>query len=415
MQNQNNEKYEKFFADFKRFKDEADLSKKRGNNDYNPLLVIRSTSDELGLHSRMLHSFLDVSGEHYQEDLFLKEFLKMAKLEDFFGTTKSARVMKESSNIDILIENGENFIILENKIYAGDQEAQIARYIDEISKPSKDSQSGEEIAAVPFENIAVIYLTPKKHNPSEYSLKEWEISKDKKSLEKDGKSVKLALLSYEKDILEWIANCQKEVGNITNLNAAFEFYKDAVQRITGQKEYRMSIKDFLNTGDEAEILQKFKIVFEIRDKQIEIDKTYLKFLLNKSEFKDWQYISQDTQDKFEAIIRKDYINNKFKFAIGKFKKEREGWYCGAKLILNLEYPKDIKEKIYEYVVKQLKEHNIMNTTAEKDWFLWDYNIEYIDEILNNKKDMKEIQKANQFLKEQEENIIKSLYNQKIIS
>ena len=67
--------FDKFVRQFSEYLDAANESKKRGNNDYNPLLVIRYAKDEAKLHTRILHSFLDTNGTHYQDDLFLRLFL----------------------------------------------------------------------------------------------------------------------------------------------------------------------------------------------------------------------------------------------------------------------------------------------------------------------------------------------------
>ena len=48
-------------------------------------------------------------------------------------------------------------------------------------------------------------------------------------------------ISFEKHILQWIENCQKEVRNITNLNEAFENYKDIIKKITNNYEGRIKL------------------------------------------------------------------------------------------------------------------------------------------------------------------------------
>lgn len=102
------------------------------------MLVIRYAKDEAKLHTRILHSFLDTNGAHYQDDLFLRLFLETLKLKDcgndenlsqWFGNTKNAQVEKEcyiidkeldeKGFIDLYINNGDKHIILENKVDSG--------------------------------------------------------------------------------------------------------------------------------------------------------------------------------------------------------------------------------------------------------------------------------------------------------
>lgn len=60
---------------------------------------------------------------------------------------------------------GKKHLIIENKINAPDGDTQISRYIETI----KDK-------GVEYENIAVVYLSVNKREPSQRSLSEWSIS-----------------------------------------------------------------------------------------------------------------------------------------------------------------------------------------------------------------------------------------------
>lgn len=259
--------FDKFVRQFSEYLDAANESKKRGNNDYNPLKAVQNPNDEVNMHSGFLVSLLDTRGEHYQDDLFLKLFLQTLGLEIWFGETKNAQVFKEKKNIDIHINNGEKHIIIENKIWSGDQDGQIARYIDEIHANSSNDES------VSYENIAVVYLSPFGREPSPNSLClkdkniKWQIKGD--LLEFNENEVKYKQISYEKDILAWIKECQKEVGNITSLNSALEFYKDIIEIITEQKESKMNIAGFFKEQKD------FEIAFEISSNMDKIANQYL--------------------------------------------------------------------------------------------------------------------------------------------
>lgn len=144
-----------FLQRFREFNAEIEARKKRGQNDFNPLLCVQKLDDEVNMHSGFLSALLNPCGEHYQDDLFLKLFVKSIGLQEWFGNTNNAEVHKEKKRIDMYITNGTKHIIVENKINAGDQNEQIARYIEAIAKVDS-SDEGE--SSVEYENIAVVYL-----------------------------------------------------------------------------------------------------------------------------------------------------------------------------------------------------------------------------------------------------------------
>ena len=52
-----------------------------------------------------------------------------------------------------------------------------------------------------------------------------------KKLEKDGSSINFKVISYGKEILEWIDRCKNEVSNLTDLNVFLSQYKDVIEMI----------------------------------------------------------------------------------------------------------------------------------------------------------------------------------------
>lgn len=274
--------FDEFVKQFSAYLANAKESKRRGNNDYNPLKAVQKVNDEEKMHSGFLHSLLDTRGEHYQDDLFLKLFLQNVEFDKWFGDTKNAQVFKEYKNIDIYITNGEKHIIIENKINSGDENEQIARYIKTIHDKNLDDNESDDIG-VEYENIAVIYLSPNGRKPNEQSLTlkdesiEWIPKEKDKVLECEIENKKIFIkyrqISYEKDIMAWIEKCQKEVGNIINLNSALEFYKDIVKIITNQKESKMSIAEFFKEKKD------FGMAFEISNNIDKIAEEYLRTII----------------------------------------------------------------------------------------------------------------------------------------
>ncbi len=164
-------------------------------------------------HSAFLAYLLDSNKGHYQT-IFLEKFLERiantqglkTKLTHFKSkdcesiTTESA--IHQNRRIDILMKfNNGCHIIIENKINAYDQEAQIRDYVESLG--------------VGAEQILVIYLTKDNAEPSDDSLckyrcRKWEI-KEHKILD-SSKTLKAYYLSINYEwIKEWLDKCLESI------------------------------------------------------------------------------------------------------------------------------------------------------------------------------------------------------------
>lgn len=422
--------YEEFFKAYDEFGKEERERKKR-SNDYNPLLVIRKMSDEVGLHSRFLHSFLDTSGLHYQEDLFLKPFLKCLCLKDFFENTKSVRVQREYNNIDLYLSDGSNHLIIENKIYAGDGKEQLSRYIQVI----KDE-------GVEYENIAVVYLNlkGKEEEGLKYSLgEEWEIvdkEENQKTLQRakeKGESIYyFKNATYEKEIMEWIKKCQKECKNISNLYMSFEFYKECVKILT--KGEKMGIEKFLKSVDKDKQEKFIKIAAEIQRQRaeklsVELFKEYVK-KDETNKFKDYKLEPFEEKEhkvgkkmwEHYIICHKNHSKQTFKYVltlenIENTKNTRVNHKIGFRIY-------DKKGAINDKIVKDLKEiiekspnENIKNIKLNQ-WGWWlanergvadcvDLSNETLEEYFERL--YKKVERLNDFLSNEEKNPNSEIY------
>ena len=224
------ERFINFFEKIKLFKEEQKKQKQRGLNDYNMVNVVRKENAEVGMHSNVIYSLIDPNGLHYQDDLFLKIFIKDVLEINDFGDILSVQA-EESTNenrrVDFTIKSNNYYIGIEMKVDASDLENQISHYYDDLKeKASKDSN----------QEVIIYYLTKN--------------GKDA-SLNSHNNKLEYKRISFENHILTWIENCQKEVKNITNLNEAFENYKDIVKKITNKYEGRvMSLKNELLKNEE---------------------------------------------------------------------------------------------------------------------------------------------------------------------
>ena len=219
------EDFEKLFADMSKgymaAKAEADRQRAMGKHDYNIFTLFHGFSDEVNLHSNFIASLLDPNGDHYKGDLFLKLFLETCGIDDFSIDTSRATVFKEFKHIDIYISDGKKHIILENKVYAKDQPTQIARYIETIK-----GEGAKESDRVKDEDICVLYLHPDGKLPDDQSFGDYHAK-----LLGENPSIKFKVISYGKEILEWIDRCKNEVSNLTDLNVFLSQYKDVIEMI----------------------------------------------------------------------------------------------------------------------------------------------------------------------------------------
>lgn len=174
----------------------------RGEN-YNIFNDLGFMSDEVHLHSMFLANLLNPKGSHGQRGKFLEAFLKMpqksfpaisadslvldtaitsVKVEEYIGRQTDS----EGGRIDIYLTDGKHSIIIENKIYAGDQHHQMLRYWNYGM-----SQKGDDTE----KSFVLIYLTLDGCSPS------------KESLGEDLKENDIVCLSYKNDIRGWLDRC----------------------------------------------------------------------------------------------------------------------------------------------------------------------------------------------------------------
>ena len=201
-----------------------DLAEYTGEN-FNVFNILRLDEKEL-MHSAFIANLLNVKGDHKQKDIFLKLFIDEIKgsfleneenrksLEKFDTLNSSAQEEEyigkvdyesgEGGRIDIVVKDGNNVILIENKIGAGDQEAQLCRYYNYYTDSS------------------IIYLTPYGSEPSESSKGHLENNKD------------FICISYKQHIVNWIENCIKEMANKPIIRETLNQYLHLVKQITNQ-------------------------------------------------------------------------------------------------------------------------------------------------------------------------------------
>ena len=293
--------YEKFFKDLIALKSKQDLRKKQGINDYNILTSVLSEHNEVNLHSKMIKSFLDSQGTHYQDSLFFDLFMETLGLADFGMDSANLKVERERKHIDIYITDGARHIIIENKIHASDGEAQIQRYVDSIYEENEELESTD---------LLVLYLSINRASPSQTSLGNLIIKGDKLMKDNEFKAY-FKNINYTTHILPWLEQCQKEVKNITNLNMAFDQYAQVVQNITNTNERtKMKLAEILNSNPEYyELAQKLiEGMPKFRQEKMTIFLNEVQEQLNKN-------IQNETQGGWECVINNQNIAARHKIRL----------------------------------------------------------------------------------------------------
>lgn len=184
-------------------KTQQEEKRKRGEN-FNVFKVLGLSTSEVRLHSAFLAELLNPYGEHGLGNKFLKVFIEDITHKsvgdksgrDFVFDTSSVKEVKVEKNIgpfkneyggriDICIEDKNGcYVIIENKIYAGDLSNQMKRYWNYAQeKSNKDTNK-----------YRLIYLTLDGHEPSKDSLG-------------DLQSEDYMCLSYNHDIIPWLNRC----------------------------------------------------------------------------------------------------------------------------------------------------------------------------------------------------------------
>ena len=223
------EKYQKFFDEFekayKEYENKVKERRARGIHDYNVFDVLEAKEVK---HSKFIASLLDPKGLHYQGDLFLNKFIEVCGIDDFGLDTLNSQVYREYKNIDIYITDGNKHIIIENKLWTGDHNEQVARYIKNII----DEQNKNELSEI-YERILVLYL-----KPFDTEIKSLggidEVGKDYLKLRQN--QVAFRHISYENEILNWLNKVKIEIVNLTDLNVIITQYEKAVKKLTNQGE-----------------------------------------------------------------------------------------------------------------------------------------------------------------------------------
>lgn len=192
---------------------------------FNIFQIIQKGHEEVSLHSAFLSELLNPEGRHKCGRVFLEKFIDMVVCNETFQDVQSDQftVTKEKAfkdgRIDILVESNESCLIIENKIYAHDQDAQLARYFDYSNK---------------FKKHIILYLNLYGADPSEQSVRKDESGM---VLNKD-----YCVRSYRDDIIPWLKECANIAITKSYIRENILQYIDLVKKLTNKQEDNMELE-----------------------------------------------------------------------------------------------------------------------------------------------------------------------------
>lgn len=328
-------------------------------------------------HSSIIAEFLNPKGSHGQETLFTQAFVEMLAQNDFDFLMNNIKVEKEfvipDGRIDIIIYNGNNqSIIIENKIYASDQVAQLKRYDDYAKKKY-------------YNGYKILYLTLDGRNP----------------IDEDSQKIDYIPISYQSDIIDWLTRCKHLSIDKPLIRETLNQYIRHIQELTSTIE--------METQNKTEILD---ILIKNHTATIQImnmQNTLERFII---------------ETKIIPVLKRiaDNYNLEFRIDVDTFmaKKPNNGFQMYPKMQTNWHMQFAFDNGGWKNMAvgltwndedtnKEIKRLNMFTGGPNKLWFYgWTYveernwDIEYLLNVANN------IEEFELYYSNMVENILKSL-------
>ena len=217
------EKLQRLLDEVRLILKKAEVKKKeadRRGESFNIFNVLGVTSDETRTHSAFIAELLDPNGSHGLGDQFLRSFIDTVDcLRSWNFDTKSAKVHKELSiggknedcseggRIDIAVESNGKAIIIENKIYAGDQEKQLLRY---YNYGTTNCSNG----------FRLLYLTLNGDDASKYSREKLVVNED------------YYTVAYNHEIYDWLQRCIEFSARHSLVRETLIQYQNLINQLT---------------------------------------------------------------------------------------------------------------------------------------------------------------------------------------
>ena len=217
---------------------------RKGEN-YNLFSILNIERYELK-HSALIANLLDPKGSHGCGDAFLRAFFEIALKERAYPFEDCTHLHSYTEyytgpiagdtggRIDILVESKSSHygLIIENKIYAGDQDKQLTRY---------DNYGKETFGA---DGYLLVYLT----------LYGYDASKESTAT-KSAEEVGYLRLSYAEDILRWLEQCVRLADNKPLVRESLNQYIRTIKQLTYQDMNQKDIRKIIDLAvDHPEVV-----------------------------------------------------------------------------------------------------------------------------------------------------------------
>ena len=217
---------------------------RKGEN-YNLFSILNIERYELK-HSALIANLLDPKGSHGCGDAFLRAFFEIALKGTAYPFESSTPpqsytehytgpiVGDTGGRIDILVESKSSSygLIIENKIYAGDQDKQLTRY---------DNYGKETFGA---DGYLLVYLT----------LYGCDASKESTAT-KSAEEVGYLRLSYAEDILRWLEQCARLAYDKPLVRESLNQYIRTIKQLTYQDMNQENIEEIIDLAvDHPEVV-----------------------------------------------------------------------------------------------------------------------------------------------------------------
>lgn len=195
---------------------------------FNVFSVLQVENDEVRTHSRMLRELLDPKGSHGLGDVPLRLFVTRLKLSEFETAVATVRAEVHAGpkdehsggRVDLVVAARQTpRIVIENKIWAGDQENQLQRY--RHFAPQAD----------------LLYLTLMGDEPSPYSTGANTLLPAEE---------RYIVISYRHHILDWLEDCRKEAVNRPIVRETLTQYIHLLRKLTNQNPSKKMTEEIAN-------------------------------------------------------------------------------------------------------------------------------------------------------------------------
>ena len=264
---------------------------RKGEN-YNLFSILNIERYELK-HSALIANLLDPKGSHGCGDAFLRAFFEIALKERAYPFEDCTHLHSDTEyytgpiagdtggRIDILIQSSCYGLIIENKIYAGDQDKQLTRY---------DNYGKKTFGA---DGYRLVYLT----------LYGYDASKESTAT-KSAEEVGYLRLSYAEDILRWLEQCARLAYDKPLVRESLNQYIRTIKQLTYQDMNRKNIEKIIDLAvDHPEVVATLSSKRDAIAQRIRKEYIFAK-LRKDADQKGWQFDDTEiTNPQGEPNIR----------------------------------------------------------------------------------------------------------------